>query len=305
MGCLNLPSEVTCGILGYLDYASLGEMRLVNSQSRSLVDSLPAFRDVVELAPEVLHILAVTGVVSMFSANQVHATFMNYRCAFCPNFGPYLYVPSCSRCCDKCLEQDMRTATISASDAAELFCVPETLLRQLPVVKVIPKLYTPSTIDVSPTPDFLVNVPDVYQLSLRQHNYGLLDKSLNLVNVPDVYHLSLRQHNYGLLEKSLNHHRSDLRFMTATALPFFTRSTNKLEWGIYCKGCDGAGTDSIDDSSPFYAVLCRIKNLGWFPTAYTEEGFLEHLQVCESAKKLWNRHIEEDDGEALERTRDG
>lgn len=242
------------------------------------MDSLPAYRDVVEHAPEVLHVLAVTDVVSMFSANQVHAAFVNHRCAFCPNFGPYLYVPSCSRCCDQCLEQDRRTATISASDAAESICVPETLLKQLPLVKVMPKLYSPSTIDISPAADFLVNVPEAYQLGRRRRDNGPLDIRFN-------------------------HHQNDLRFMAATALPFFTKSINKLEWGIYCKGCDGAGTASTDPSSPLYALLCRIKNLGRVPIAYTEEGLLEHLQVCESAKKLWNQHIEEDD-EALERTRD-
>jgi hypothetical protein len=161
----------------------------------------------------------------------------------------------------------MMTATISASDAAELFCVPETLLRQLPMVKIIPKFYTPSTIEFS-TAELIVNVPEVYQLGLRQHHYGLLDKSFN-------------------------RYQSDLRFMAATALPFFTRSINKLEWGIYCKGCDGAGRNSMDNRDPFYAVFCRIKHLGKAPIAYTEEGFLEHLQVCEEAEKLCSEEVDE------------
>jgi hypothetical protein len=46
--------------------------------------------------------------------------------------------------------------------------------------------------------------------------------------------------------------------MAATALPFLAKSVDNLEWGIHCIGCDSAGTDVINDSHPFYALVARM-----------------------------------------------
>jgi hypothetical protein len=201
-------------------------MKLVNLSSRSFVDSHPAYREMVEHAPQVLYTLAQIGV--MFSINTVYAAFTSDRCAFCSKFGLYIYLLLCSRCCYQCLSLDKRAATISASEAAEDLEVSEALLGKLPMMGVVQTVCTLSPLTVSEVPHSLVNTLEVYRLAIREH-------------------------------ESFDHRRR-LHFLVSMAFPFFDKGANKLGDGLLCKCYDGVG--NLDSSSPIYEMVARIRNAG-------------------------------------------
>ncbi|KAL2258470.1 hypothetical protein VTK26DRAFT_8212 [Humicola hyalothermophila] len=64
------------------------------------------YRDLLQFAPKALLALAKTCVAHLHSVSVLHSALRADRCAGCRDFGPYLFLPSCERCCWNCLTLD-------------------------------------------------------------------------------------------------------------------------------------------------------------------------------------------------------
>lgn len=72
-----LPLEVTHTILENVDFEALYVVKLLNSKSRAIVNSLPAYRAMAEHAPGVLRSLNVTESVDYVTTGELFAAFSN------------------------------------------------------------------------------------------------------------------------------------------------------------------------------------------------------------------------------------
>src|SRR4051794_27330617 len=74
MGTLALlPLEILHNILRELDFESLGSIRCLNTESKVVVETLPAYRDLATFAYNTLRALFATRVLSRYSAKHLYS----------------------------------------------------------------------------------------------------------------------------------------------------------------------------------------------------------------------------------------
>lgn len=101
-----LPAELLDEVLGRLDFQSAIRFSRVSFQGRDMLCSLPVFRDVIKHAPHALAALSQTKLLHLHSASELYNALRSERCVLCPEYGAYLFLPACQRCCWHCLRSN-------------------------------------------------------------------------------------------------------------------------------------------------------------------------------------------------------
>ncbi|PWY80842.1 hypothetical protein BO94DRAFT_602218 [Aspergillus sclerotioniger CBS 115572] len=128
------PLEILQEILLDLDLASLGMLRLVDTVSECLVDSLPAYSLLKAHASEALCLMYEMRCTSYFSIRKLFSEFCNPRCLTCSDFGPFLYIPNFTRCCYKCNFTRHSYELARVSDIRFRFGLSEKDLQPIPII---------------------------------------------------------------------------------------------------------------------------------------------------------------------------
>jgi hypothetical protein len=104
IGCLdNLPIELLHTTFMHLDLRTLTFLSRVSLRGKDIVESLPAYRDLLSSAGHVFQVLSRTKVIRVHSAAVLYAALCVDRCASCGNYGAFLFLLSAERCCFACL----------------------------------------------------------------------------------------------------------------------------------------------------------------------------------------------------------
>lgn len=98
-----LPPELLQEVLYNSDLRSLTNLRALNPETRSLIDSLPHYRTIIERVPDALRLMLSTGTASYFTLTQLYDTLLSQECFVCGSFGGCLSVLNCRRCCFYCV----------------------------------------------------------------------------------------------------------------------------------------------------------------------------------------------------------
>ncbi len=109
-----------------------------------------------------------TGLLKVHSAASLQAALRSERCATCPQFGPYLFLPTCRRCCGYCLYRIFSWRVIPTEEARDLFGLEQGHIQKLGVLKSNPKHY-PNLPKLPRTPLQLVSVREAKELSILVH----------------------------------------------------------------------------------------------------------------------------------------
>lgn len=134
----SIPLDIMYEILGSLDYESTSRIRLLNSRYRKLVDSFPAYLILKNHARQTLRVMRKVKVDSRWSVGQIFAEMCYPRCRTCMDFGPFLFLPSCSRCCYTCLRSHSEYELAFVSSAKAVFALPEDAIKRLVALDNIP-----------------------------------------------------------------------------------------------------------------------------------------------------------------------
>ncbi|RAH41726.1 F-box protein [Aspergillus brunneoviolaceus CBS 621.78] len=97
-----LPLEIIRMILLDLDMLALSHLRSVNKTTKQIIDSLPEYHLLQTHAADTLRLLDLTQCTHHFSLGQLYRELRHPRCHTCGDFGPFLYIPTCSRSCFAC-----------------------------------------------------------------------------------------------------------------------------------------------------------------------------------------------------------
>ncbi|RAK81775.1 uncharacterized protein BO72DRAFT_524188 [Aspergillus fijiensis CBS 313.89] len=97
-----LPLEIIRMILLDLDMLSLSHLRSVNKTTKQIIDSLPEYHLLHTHAADILRLLDLTQCTHHFSLGQLYQEPRHPRCRTCGDFGPFLYIPTCSCSCFAC-----------------------------------------------------------------------------------------------------------------------------------------------------------------------------------------------------------
>ncbi|KAI1201137.1 hypothetical protein F5X97DRAFT_291458 [Nemania serpens] len=136
-----LPAEMLHEVLRSLDFQPAVRFSRVPIQGKNILCSLPAYRDVIKHAPHTLKALSETKLLHLHSVSELHNALRKERCATCPEYGVYLFLPTCERCCWQCLRSNPTRRVVSPTAAAKTFALSAEMVQQLPVMLSIPGTY--------------------------------------------------------------------------------------------------------------------------------------------------------------------
>lgn len=136
-----LPLEALQKILNNLDFQSLSRISQVSSRGRVIVESLPAYRELMHHAPDTLKALAMTKLIDAHSVGTLYAALQSRKCVSCNEFAAFLFLPRCERCCHTCLDSNQTFRVIPISRVTEAFNLTPSQLKGAPIMRLIPGDY--------------------------------------------------------------------------------------------------------------------------------------------------------------------
>jgi hypothetical protein len=98
-----LPIELLHNIFAMLDLQSLSRITQTCLRGIVTVQALPGYRDLIRHAPQAVAALGKTRLLGCHSTSELHAALRSTNCSSYGEYGPFLFMPTCERCCYECL----------------------------------------------------------------------------------------------------------------------------------------------------------------------------------------------------------
>lgn len=309
-----LPPEVTSLVLGALDARSLAHFARVSFQGRAFVQSLHAYRDLVEFVPDVLLALGEMGLIHLHSIAQLYDALQSEHCGTCNEYGAFLFLPTCKRCCWQCLRCEPSLRLISLTEAKRYFGLSERHLQHLPACDIIPGTYGLNASTPPPGHGPLVAAKAAMDLGLEMHNVSaerlaqITAKRYRSSKFSAVGRYLHGGSGGGGLDMTSAHRGRDALMkpcqgnvppdnyfgMASIPFPSLFKSTRTIDNGLWCRGCEFThsryryGRLSNDVVSTIVPSDCEPQRvlLGLERRARSREAFLDHIGHCYGAGQL-------------------
>ncbi|KAF5697248.1 hypothetical protein FMUND_15480 [Fusarium mundagurra] len=108
-----LPQELLESIVLQLDIDSYRRFRQVSRRARYLSTAITTYLRVLRHAPDALNALRRTDLSGHVSYSDIYTALTTTKCAFCGQFGDFLFLPTAKRCCFECLRKSPETALVN------------------------------------------------------------------------------------------------------------------------------------------------------------------------------------------------
>lgn len=122
----SLPVELFQMILYELDCQSLAQLAATNSALETFINGQDFYRLVVENCLNVISSAAQIYAPKALTAKQFYDAFKDPHCTGCGNLGPFIFLPSFSRCCRPCIGRKSHLSVMTVQDAYPLFKISRT-----------------------------------------------------------------------------------------------------------------------------------------------------------------------------------
>lgn len=136
-----LPTELLLNTIRVLDFQSLSRLSRTSLVLKATVEALPAYKEMMQYAPQVLTALGWTRLIRYHSAPLLCQTLREDKCVSCFDFGAYLFLPTCERACYECLYRNQWLWVTTEHMAKSFFCLTNAQLEKIPVMYSIPGVY--------------------------------------------------------------------------------------------------------------------------------------------------------------------
>lgn len=299
-----LPPEIISTFLDMLDIQSIAHFACVSFQGNTFVQLQRAYQDLVIFAPQMLLALGKTGLIDRHHIATLYAALRSEQCTTCVEYGAFLFLPTCKRCCWECLRYNPLLRALLPREAKRYFGLSKQHLQQLPVFHVIPGNYG---ISANPTLEQhcqLVSVQAAKDLGLTVHGSAeklahvmakrckstrLLVTGQYLQDKP----AAVSQGQDLVLLPSQGNIPTD-NFFGMASIPFPSLSESGIEDGLWCKGCEVTlcQYDSLrlprDALAAIVPADCEPQRvlLGLERRARSKKSFLDHIKHCYGAQQL-------------------
>ena len=288
-----LPLELRNAILVQLDIQSLTNLRRVSQSSRLAVEDIPQYRTLLAQAPELLRAVLSHGIARWTLIEDLFDALTSQTCALCGDFGPFVYLLSCSRACFACIAHNPNFCPQLASSAKERYLFDDRALADLPTLRSLPgssdsilaHLHLVDRNAAKETAIALQNQFEETQKALgnwpMRRSFPLLRTAPSFLERSQWFFTSpwgraiLQEKNDKVDYQVDPRRRITLnsripRFVGVIRVPSLHRASGKVEWGFSCKGCKRGRRSYSPLLGPFWG-LGRM---------YSQDGFLEHLECC-------------------------
>ncbi|QGI82669.1 hypothetical protein CEK25_009398 [Fusarium fujikuroi] len=246
-----LPGDIVSNILLRLDVKSFRNFRNLNAKAHRITETVIDCKDVMVHGKAAFISISRTGLSRHITIGEIHLALTSHKCNFCEEYGPLLFLPTCTRTCHECLRTSPRMAMIGTEE-------------------ILP---------------FYTRFGMYKGHGNRSHLLKSLRKSsMAVMKVRD--HLRPRRmiKNARCVRVGLRDIRLDASPVRQGMAPLPDRCMRVLEKGLSCRGCQEAFNErrlqAIATGTTYGAVANR-------DTCYSHESFQEHFQNCEHAKLVW------------------
>ncbi|KAI9788579.1 MAG: hypothetical protein M1816_006828 [Peltula sp. TS41687] len=303
-----LPLELVHATLNLLDFQSLSRLSRVSLRGEAVVSSLPAYRDLMEHAPHALTALGQTRLINVHSSAALRAALKSDQCVSCREYGAFLFLPTCERCCFVCLQRNQSLWVIPTALAGKCFRLTPKQLKSIPILYSIPGVYWIGR-RISQRRK-LLSVKMAKELGIVVH--GSIEKMVSLplaIRRSASAEIRLREfHTFKWLQDAPleplgwspftlpdkgNTPNDNFVGMASVPFPSFLPGL-AAEKGIWCRGCEwtfeqyqrqrlasGVVSASVPRGCDPSRVLLAMQR-----RARSRSGFLEHIAHCHGAREL-------------------
>lgn len=120
------PLELKHETMFCLDLDSLDRLRSTTFSAKRDPGSLSIYKDLMQYVPTAISALHLTGLRREISAGQLHGILRTDCCSACGKSGPFLFLPSCSRCCWRCVVETDNFLIVGAAHARDRLALERT-----------------------------------------------------------------------------------------------------------------------------------------------------------------------------------
>lgn len=307
-----LPAELLHEVLINLDFQSITRFSRVSMRGKHILQCFPEYRDLMNHAPHALAALGQTKLIQLHSVSQLLTALRTERCATCPEFGVYLFLPTCDRCCWQCLRSNPSLRVISPTAAGRAFALSPKMVRQLPVMLSLPGTYgvarkstqvAHKLVSVSAAKELAISIygcaENLAQVVVRRTpntQAAYTDRYLQAVFSDATSSDSLMIPNQGGVGVD--------RYFGMASIPFPSLAIrDDVEHGLWCKGCESTykqyknGQLSAQVTANMVPADCNPDRVlfGMIRRARSRIGHLAHIRQCYGARQLLaEERLEED-----------
>lgn len=302
-----LPLELLHMICSLLDFRSLSRLSCTSFRNKAIVESLPAYRDLMKYAPRTLNALGKTRLISVHSSALLHTTLRSARCVSCGEFGAFLFLPTCERICRLCLIRNHSFWMIPETQAKKCFDLAQRHLNKIPVMYNVPGWCNVGHHSSCWRRRRLYDAKSVKKLAIKIHGSETEVKELvpaqpsaNYGDEVDRYHLFKAILNAPLeplqsdplmIPKEKRTAWDDWCGMASIYFPSLL-SQNSLESGLWCVGCEHLASNfsKLDPGTVSRLAPRDVEPRDFFEgmkyRARSKADFLEHIQNCYGVEML-------------------
>lgn len=291
------PVEILHTICNSLDFQSLSRFSRVCGQAKGLVESLPAYQRLMEHASELLILLSHMRFLSFHTAAMIYAALLSDQCVCCQKFAPFLFLPTCQRCCYGCLYGEWSLQVTEYSMAQFCFGLSQKELDQLPSMLSIPGSYPVGCDGVNHREQFrLVSVKEAHALGISVHGSQEAMESVGVSREPPPAFYGQPHQPHDLRHAQWIAHTTPAsklkdQFCGMGSIPFPSlKPDGTLRDVLWCPGCRFICDNNGILPAPVYPrplYPSRLREL-----MNTENEFLGHLTDCKEAKEFLQESTE-------------
>lgn len=304
LGCLSkLPLELLHLVCNSLDFQSLSRLSRVSIGGKIVLESFRPYRAIMSHAPQSLRALGKTLLIQYHTAATLYAAITSQNCASCGEYGPFLFLPTCQRCCYECLHNNQSLWVVPKALAKKCFHLAPQHLREIPTMRSIPGKYRIGHGITRRRPLRLVSVRAAKMAAITVHGtIDILDdrdSSYTNQEVKDFDFFTFLR-NAPLEPLGNNPSRMPTRGdpvsddycgMASIFFPSLSPS-GVLEEGLWCRGCElifdrfgTRGAYSYPDLTP-PGVDPYWVAMGMARQAWSKSEFLRHVICCPGVRYI-------------------
>ncbi|KAI1771100.1 hypothetical protein F4818DRAFT_221714 [Hypoxylon cercidicola] len=298
-----LPPELLLLTLNFLDFQSLSRISRVSLKGKAVVETLPAYREMMKHAPKILTALGKTGLLVHHSSSLLRQTLRSEKCVSCFDFGAFLFLPTCERVCFECLHQNHAFRMTTPAIAKRCFHLTHSQLKRIPIMHSIPGTYS-VRFHVSCSPSCrLVSVKQAKQLAIEVHgSIEHLAPRTRSGKMPSREFWVFKHFHDAPLEplgcdmsrlpEKSNITEDKFASMASIRIPYLAEAG--ADYGRLCRGCQVTydhywegllptsvlselAPPGVGPHRPLLAILARLRS---------RDRFLEHIRHCYGVNRL-------------------
>lgn len=322
-----LPLELLFQIIGYLDVNSAEAFGQISRLARLLLEQHPSFKPLMQIMTPLRAFYQSLGTNRRETLDGLANEAYQPYCRACGHQGTLLFLPLGERVCYNCSTHSPAYWCMAVPNAIAAFCLSETEVRKLPILKVIEKQWSAAAFPLTRTEERQDLVPAKAAFLAAIKVWGNRKTMCRYArsNDPDPYHDSYPDEVWvGSAYRFLRNMqirtpddptqldgldlfvRPEYNRVTTVPFPWIPRGKSEIERRYMCRGCDWISRQAeisrtllvysgINPTLPrkrLTKILCGRRD-----TAHSWKELMTHVRGCAGAGLLMYTHMVERDFE--------